>query len=661
MLERDKEQNSNLSDGITTVQGDRPSEVDSIGFDTYTDALAVLLTHESTKPPLTVSIEGDWGSGKSSFMKQLQNKLEDSEKYTVQFNPWRYEDRESLWTVFMSEFISQVKNNPNQNVLDKIVGGLKLNFLRFQLGMSWLGAFQKILTVGLGLCIALTIAMLAIFNVPDWLGSNDPVKFFIGGSGIAVAAVSVVTILSIAKDRILNPIKLDLTEYVDGGDYDANRPLLSDLHNDFDRIVKSYVKDEPVFVFIDDLDRCTVPKSADLLQGLNLLLDSHPRVFLVLAIERDKVAAGLTAKHKEILPYLSEEGELTSSSQNVEFGHKFLEKFIQLPFRIPRPREDDLESLLFSVEENRPVNEDSILNTKVSPELEDALFTKESDIWENVSEMIGPFLNHNPRQIKKFGNSLRLQALLAHRESILSIQNNNNEHQVTIQQLAKYVAISIEYPRLAGRIGRRPETIDELQNFVLDEDNEKEPSPFIESWAYDEDIIRLFEYGSESDDRTDFQLDSNSIRKFLQISPPIEPTKDESETDSRTVRRSRRSKPNLSSLLGSRGRMAILEVFLSHPDTSFKMDEVAELAGVAQSTVSRHIGPLVEQNLVQKVANKPMEFELADGETVEKLKQMRDSFAPPHQLRVDEIADTDYEGLMHIASRIPSDDSIEQK
>jgi hypothetical protein len=42
---------------------DRVAESDALGFRTYVSVLARFLRHERTKGPLTVSIEGPWGSG----------------------------------------------------------------------------------------------------------------------------------------------------------------------------------------------------------------------------------------------------------------------------------------------------------------------------------------------------------------------------------------------------------------------------------------------------------------------------------------------------------------------------------------------------------------------------------------------------------------------
>src|SRR5690242_3381301 len=51
---------------------DRPADRDVLGFKPYVDAIARFLLSDNTRPPLTISIEGPWGSGKSSFMQQLE-------------------------------------------------------------------------------------------------------------------------------------------------------------------------------------------------------------------------------------------------------------------------------------------------------------------------------------------------------------------------------------------------------------------------------------------------------------------------------------------------------------------------------------------------------------------------------------------------------------
>ena len=141
---------------------DQPTAADMLGFEPYVKAIADFLRHEKTKPPVTLSIEGEWGCGKSSFMLQLEQeicgvrkdtgppqagcaarardaarrlvKLElslsslkayfgkarawvvrritgprDCEEFTVRFNAWRHDKEDAVWAAFALEFLEQIK------------------------------------------------------------------------------------------------------------------------------------------------------------------------------------------------------------------------------------------------------------------------------------------------------------------------------------------------------------------------------------------------------------------------------------------------------------------------------------------------------------------------------------------------------------------------
>ena len=82
--------------------GDSAAAVDELGFELYVNALADFLVAPNTRAPLTCSIEGSWGSGKSSFMLQLKNRLGTiaPASRTIDFNAWKYDKQEELWAAF---------------------------------------------------------------------------------------------------------------------------------------------------------------------------------------------------------------------------------------------------------------------------------------------------------------------------------------------------------------------------------------------------------------------------------------------------------------------------------------------------------------------------------------------------------------------------------
>ncbi|MFM2078960.1 MAG: hypothetical protein RJA49_2850, partial [Actinomycetota bacterium] len=59
------------SEGVS----DAPTKEDRLTFRPYVDAVAAFLLNLATKPPFTMSIEGEWGAGKSSFLAQLADAL----------------------------------------------------------------------------------------------------------------------------------------------------------------------------------------------------------------------------------------------------------------------------------------------------------------------------------------------------------------------------------------------------------------------------------------------------------------------------------------------------------------------------------------------------------------------------------------------------------
>ena len=64
---------------------------DLLGVDTYTKALIKFIGDSNT--PMTIAIQGEWGSGKTSMMNQLREELcnnNQSAFYGIWINTWQY-------------------------------------------------------------------------------------------------------------------------------------------------------------------------------------------------------------------------------------------------------------------------------------------------------------------------------------------------------------------------------------------------------------------------------------------------------------------------------------------------------------------------------------------------------------------------------------------
>ena len=108
----------------------------------------------------------------------------------------------------------------------------------------------------------------------------------VGGSLGIIAAL--VWLYKRSKAFLGNPLAIDLRKHIKSPDYENRVCFRKQFHDDFANVVESYVGTEPVYVFIDDLDRCEVPRAADLMQSITLMLNNHPRLVFILGMDREK-------------------------------------------------------------------------------------------------------------------------------------------------------------------------------------------------------------------------------------------------------------------------------------------------------------------------------------------------------------------------------------
>jgi hypothetical protein len=332
---------ANLAQINPTGLSDVPTDRDGIGFRPYVRAIAWFLSNEKTKPPLTISIEGPWGSGKSSFMLQLEKELMEQNpkqrtQYYVRFNAWRSDKDEALWAAFALTFIKQLESDIDWST--RVRANVELLWKRFAWKSAWLPLAR--LALFSAVLLAVTICVL-ISGIPD-----PAVK-----TGLLAIPWLAAAYYGLEKSKQIfgNPLSYDLSRYVRNLKYEDKVAFVDRFHNDFSDIVSSYVGENGrVFVFIDDLDRCEVPRAAELLQAINLLLSADQgNLFFVLGLDREMVAAGIASKNEKILPYLAA-GRAASPTKpdyhrsGVEYGYSFMEKFVQVPFRVPRPDEREI-------------------------------------------------------------------------------------------------------------------------------------------------------------------------------------------------------------------------------------------------------------------------------------------------------------------------------
>jgi predicted KAP-like P-loop ATPase len=112
-----------------------------------------------------MSIEGEWGSGKSSFTAQLQSLLkkggtelpgvESRRPFMITFSAWRHDKEDALWAAFALSFSRQIALQ--LPFWERLVGSIKLLISRFNWRDGWLEASRAVAISTLLILLALIL------------------------------------------------------------------------------------------------------------------------------------------------------------------------------------------------------------------------------------------------------------------------------------------------------------------------------------------------------------------------------------------------------------------------------------------------------------------------------------------------------------------------
>lgn len=544
-----------------TVGGlpDRPAKVDGLGFRPYVAGIAAFLMDPKTEAPLTLSVEGEWGTGKSSFLLQLQDRLKKANKLTVFFNAWRHDKEDALWAAFALIFIRELSDQIGWP--QRVTAKLRLRWCRYDWEEGWLRFVLFVL--GMILFTALPVIYISrhgfngVAEIVSPAGELSFIRvlYLTGGAGYLALGVYILRKL---KDVFVNPITEDLKRYVNAPDYKAHSDFIEDFHKDFSDIVEAYAGSRRVFVFIDDLDRCEVPKAADLMQALNLMISDSSRLIFTIGMDREKVAAGIAVKYKELLPYLApspdpldptEKPDPTPDAKSrfdpvagLEFGYSFIEKFVQLPFQVPQPVAENIEQMVNSFVGRSALSADSgNSQSDQNDDLEEITDAEDSSVIPQLIRITAPAFDYNPRRIKQFINVFRLRRHIAVRTNLFAPPDPPTGYDsLTPERLGKFVAITLRWPLLVADLQDDHELLSKLQFAAW---GEERPLQFSDRrfarWRSKPQLIQLLKEGfskrdkdpdgtaKEGDDtilrqeKLRYALTNMNIAKLFQVSPPL--------------------------------------------------------------------------------------------------------------------------------------------
>ncbi|MCC7256722.1 MAG: hypothetical protein IT467_12410 [Dokdonella sp.] len=250
------------------------AEDDALGFQVYVDALGDFIA--SCETPMTVAVQGDWGSGKTSLMNLIRERVvasSDRRTRCLWINTWQ--------------------------------------FSQFDLGAD------------------LPLAVIDVFTRSFAADPSIVWKVLKSLSDISIVRAARTTLMSAALVSTAAYAGKDSAEAVANtmrsSDADSGNLIarLMEMRENLQRLIAKTSEKEGVdrfVVFIDDIDRLVPERAVDLLEAMKVFLDLDSCVF-VLACDYQVVSRGLRSK-------------FGADSSDLK-GRHFFDKIIQLPFSMP--------------------------------------------------------------------------------------------------------------------------------------------------------------------------------------------------------------------------------------------------------------------------------------------------------------------------------------
>ena len=307
---------------------------DHLGFARFAVPLAEYIAGmHPGQTPWTVGVYGEWGSGKTSFLKQVSAALTERGVDPVWFNAWKYAREQDLWQALIQTILDRVRVSGPWPRRAWVKVRIWIRSLNIRSGLLDLSHRLFVLLLRLGLVALAVVLVVGIFgpaaNPAGGVLEHLPWLRQLLGEPWARGVIAAGALLAAKPESLLKlfdvRLGFDLAAFQKRRSYREQVAFLEEFSADFRDIVRIVCKDRPLVVVIDDLDRCLPEQTLQIVETMKLFLDVEGCVFLV-AVDRDIIENAVSSRYRELA---SQEGLLRKISET------YFEKIVQLPFSLP--------------------------------------------------------------------------------------------------------------------------------------------------------------------------------------------------------------------------------------------------------------------------------------------------------------------------------------
>ena len=393
---------------------DNETTDDLFGFRVHADLIRELIMDPSVLPA-TIGVFGDWGGGKSSIMQMLRDDFEkhaeaedpESVPYkgvaVLYFNGWLFEGYDDAKAALLSSILTELRDHR------RFGPKLKKRACSLLKRVDYMRGVRMLLTGAIA-----------------------------GGVAAATGGIGLAAILPALASGALSGAKDSAEaakEALDKGSETNSDEALSDIRKFRDDFAKMLAESDitTLVVLIDDLDRCSPERIIENLEAIKLFLNV-PTTAFVIGADRRIIRQAVAWRYRDALRASTlAEGQADPSERLVD---DYLEKLIQIPYRLPRLSPSEIETyltLLFCKRHLKSEIYDQVCEearkqraedryrafglTNVLEALKNAEFptalSEALRIGAGIASQITDVLQGNPRQVKRFLNAFFLRRKLA--------------------------------------------------------------------------------------------------------------------------------------------------------------------------------------------------------------------------------------------------------
>ena len=367
---------------------DSETIIDYLNFDYIIDAVVKLVLDEDLSPS-SIGLYGDWGSGKSSLMKMVEQHLismNDKSILCIRFNGWLFEGYEDAKTALCGTILESI--HKKEGLSSQVKGKVRKLWNKVDV--------QKILGKGI----------------------RYGLDYFMTGGVLSLTDFTISQITNALKKNAENVTEEDIAKALRSLKTDNNiRKDIKNFHDEFEKILKE-TNIKHLVVFIDELDRCSPETILDIIEAMRLFLFAKGTSFVIGADQR-LIEYAIKTKYKEVI------------GNNLDIGREYMEKVIQYPVNIPALDENEVEQYISCLLLEKDLDKDEFAEIlqiiKGLKPLErfdyEYLNQKKAELANKckkslylsgqISSVLAKQINGNPRQCKRFLNTLFMRLDMA--------------------------------------------------------------------------------------------------------------------------------------------------------------------------------------------------------------------------------------------------------